>query len=104
MNNGSLSVIAGTLITYKANATSGVATLVAGVATISAPFITSGMVVLCTTTSLNSTPALGHLQVTVNPGIGFVVTSYSATGTKVTTDVSSFAWEIVDLDTTTVHN
>ena len=73
---------------------SGSSTLVAGTVTIANSSVKAGDIISITRTALNASPALGFLIYTINPGVSISVTSYTATGTAATTDVSSFSYTI----------
>jgi hypothetical protein len=73
----------------------GTATLVGGTVTVNNTNIAAGDRIMITRSALNASPALGFLIYTINPGVSFTVSSFSAAGAAVATDVSSFTYVIV---------
>lgn len=78
----------------------GSATLVAGTVSIAVPFLPATARVVLQRTAINGSPALGFLNATIPvPGVlgtQIVVTSYTALGAALATDVSSFTWSVLD--------
>ena len=73
----------------------GTATLVAGTVTVNNTNIAAGDRIMITRSALNASPALGFLIYTISAGASFTVSSLSAAGAAVNTDVSSFTYVIV---------
>ncbi|MFH9816132.1 glycosyl hydrolase family 28-related protein [Streptomyces sp. NPDC017230] len=71
----------GVAIAEGANARMGVATLVGGTVTVANTSVTAGTRVAAFRQAVGGTP--GHLSATVDPGVGFTLTSSSATDTSV---------------------
>ena len=89
---------AGNTISIKSgtNARIGQATLVAGAATVANTSVTANTRVFISRTALHSSPALGHLIAVPTAGVGFVITSYDATASAASTDVSTVDWVLIE--------
>jgi hypothetical protein len=77
----------------------GTVTLVAGVAPAEpAPTITNRSTVVFTLAAVNASTALGVLDATITPGVGFVATSHTPAtpGTTLATDVSTYRYAVLN--------
>ena len=65
-------------------------------ATVANTSVTANTRVFISRTALHSSPALGHLIAVPTAGVGFVITSYDATASAVSTDVSTVDWVLIE--------
>ena len=86
----------GVAVKEGVNCKQGTATLVAGTVTVANTSVTATSRIFLTPCALNASPVCGELLVTVNPGVSFTVTSYTAAAAVATTDVRKFNWEIFE--------
>lgn len=87
----------GIKITSGVNAKAGNLTLVAGTVTIANSGITSTDIILLSRKTVGGTVGQGGYIYTLNPGVGFTVTSVGLTGTLVNTDTSVISYEIITI-------
>ena len=79
------------------NAKQGVGTLVLGTVTIANTSVTANSRILITPAAVNASTGIGVLHVTARvAGVSFTVVALSPTNTTLTTDLSTFAWEIFE--------